>query len=110
MATESKTSSGNATARPAEPKKEPRKLADDFKANEPSSKAGLDAEGKPDGTLSTKQLTRAASEGMLSLRPQPSQTEMRVVLDMLVEKDEKGQPKYKVKTAKEGAEKAVSLL
>jgi hypothetical protein len=109
MATDTKTSSGDAAASAAKPKVS-HKLPDDFKPNEPSANSGVDDKGVPDGTLSPNQLARAASEAMLALRPQPSRTEMENVLEKLAAKDAKGQPAIKVKTAKEGGDKAVSLL
>jgi len=107
MATSTKEAGGPATE--AE-KPKAAKLAEDFQPNEPTSPAGTDAKGVPDGTLSDKQLERAASEALLSLRPQPSAEEIKQVLLALAEVDEKGQPKVKVKTAKEGADKAVAEL
>jgi hypothetical protein len=87
------------------------KLADDFKPNEPvGGGTGIDAEGKPDQSLSEKQVERGASEALLSLRPQPSAEEITRVLEALAEKDEKGQPKNKLKTAKEAGAKAVEEL
>jgi len=88
------------------------KLSEDFKPNEPiGGGTGTDAEGKPDQSLSDKQLERAATEALMSLRPQPTADEVRKVLEALAEKDEKtGQPKTKVKTAKEGGDKAVEEL
>ena len=104
---EKHTSSGDAAAKPKEPKY---KLSDDFQPNEPITKSGLDKDGKPDDTLSPNQLGRAGIEAMLSLRPQPSKTELDIVLDELKEVDAGGQPKIKVKTAKEGGDKPVALL
>jgi hypothetical protein len=87
------------------------KLPEDFEANEPTGGGtGVDKDGKPDQTLSPKQLARAANEALLSLRPQPSATEIEAVLEALAETDEKGHPKIKVKTAKEAADKAVAEL
>jgi hypothetical protein len=87
------------------------KLPEGFEPNEPTGGGtGVDKDGKPDQTLSPKQLERAASEALLSLRPQPSATEIETVLEALAETDEKGHPKIKVKTAKEAADKAVAEL
>ena len=106
-----KTSGGDAAATAtAETKSEKRTLPEGFKANEPTHKSGLDADGKPDGTLSVKQVVRAGTEAMLALRPQPSKEHIELVIGQLQETDENGQPKVKVKTAKEAGEKAVSLL
>lgn len=86
------------------------KLAEDFQPNEPKPKSGVDKDGNPDDSLSEKQLERSATEALLSLRPQPSADEVSKVLEALAEHDEHGQPKNKVKTAKEGGEKAVAEL
>jgi len=95
----------------AAPKKDQAKLAEDFKPNEPiGGGTGTDADGKPDQSLGDKQVERAASEALLSLRPQPSADEMTKVLGGLAERDDKGQPKQKFKTAKEAGDAAVSKL
>jgi hypothetical protein len=99
------------TAHPNAEKPKAAKLADDFKPNEPlGGGTGTDAEGKPDQSLSEKQVDRAASEALLSLRPQPSADEIERVLEALAAKDEKGHPKTKFKTAKEAGSKAVEEL
>jgi len=64
----------------------PAALSADFVPNEPSPKTGKDAEGKPDGSLSADQVSRAATEALLSLRPQPAAIEINIVLDALVGK------------------------
>jgi hypothetical protein len=109
MTTESKTSSGDAASSKAA-SKEARKLSEDFKPNEPSTNTGVDEKGVPDGTLGPQQLERAANEGLLSLRPQPTREQIEVVLRKVNAKNEKGFPAIKCKTAKEAAEKAISLL
>jgi hypothetical protein len=85
-------------------------LPEGFQPNEPTAKSGVGADGKPDDTLSPKQLERAADEALLSLRPQPSANEVTRALEKLAEVDDKGHPKVKVKTAKEAADKAVAAL
>jgi hypothetical protein len=110
MATDTKTSSGDAAGGSAAKTKEAHKLPESFVPNEPSVNTGVDEKGAADGTLSPNQLSRAATEGLLSLRPQPTREQIEVVLDKLNAKNEKGQPAIKVKTAKEAADKAVSLL
>jgi len=99
------------TAGPPKPEKPAaRKLADDFQPNEPTSKSGLDKDGHPDDSLSAKQVERAATEAMLSLRPQPSAEEMNAVFDKLGELTPEGQPAKKFKTAKEAGDAAVAAL
>ena len=88
----------------------PAKLPDDFVANEPAAASGVDDSGKPDGTLSPKQLTRAAAEALHALRPQPAASEVTAVLERLAEVDDKGHTKVRVKTAREAADKAVAAL
>jgi hypothetical protein len=85
-------------------------LPEGFQPNEPNLKSGTDASGKPDDSLSPKQLERAASEALHSLRPQPTALEISKALEKLAEVDDKGHPKVKVKTAKEAADKAVAAL
>ena len=59
------------------------KLAEDFEPNEPSLRSGSDKDGKPNDTLSPKQLERGAVEALLSLRPQPTAEEIQKVLEEL---------------------------
>jgi len=71
----------------------------DKAAHEDAKKAVNKATGTgPEGTLTENQLQRAASEYMVALRPQPSPLEMETVLNKLVEHDDKGELKNKVKT------------
>jgi hypothetical protein len=112
MAT-TRADSGASTEAPttAAEKPKPAKLSEDFKPNEPTGGGrGTDSEGKPDGSLSDKQVERAATEALLSLRPQPSADEVSKVLEALGEVDEKGALRAKVKTAKEAGDKAVAEL
>jgi hypothetical protein len=105
------SSTPGATSTQAPVPNEPAKLADDFQPNEPAAKSGVAADGQPDDSLSPKQLERAATEALHSLRPQPSATEVERTLEKLAELDPKtGQPVNKVKTAKEASDKAVSAL
>lgn len=95
------------------PKHEPAKLAEDFVPNEMADhlKSGRNEKGEADGTLGESQVSRAATEALLSLRPQPSADELQRVLDALDEADPKtGQPKKKFKTAKEAGDAAVAEL
>ena len=71
---------------------------------------GVDAEGKSDGSLSDKQVERAASEALHALRPQPSGPVIASILDKLAERDEKGQPKQKFKSSEEVIGAARSAL
>jgi hypothetical protein len=109
MATDTKTSSGDAAASSAKSGGS-KKLPDDFVPNEPVANTGVDEKGAPDGTLSPNQLTRAANEALLALRPQPSREQIQVVLDNISARNAKGFPETKVKTAKEAGDKAISLL
>jgi len=54
-----------------------------------------------DGTLTESQLTRAAIEYMVALRPQPAPLEMEEVLAAIVERDDKGELKHKHKKSEE---------
>jgi hypothetical protein len=59
--------------------------------------SGVDKEGKPDGSLSIKQVNRAATEAMIAMRPQPTSNEMNYVYHKLAEADDEGFPKNKYK-------------
>jgi len=102
MASTTKTEE-HSSAKPASAK-----LADDFQPNEPTVKSGVDDKNQPNDTLSDNQLTRAANEALLSLRPQPTAIECQNVFDKLLERNEKGHPKKQFKTAKEAGDAAVT--
>jgi hypothetical protein len=53
----------------------------------------------PDGTLTLKQLVRAATEYLMGLRPQPTPDQHKTVIEKLSTLDEKGELKHKVKDA-----------
>lgn len=57
--------------------------------------SGQDKDGKPDGSLSPKQVERAAVESLHALRPQPTANEIRFALARLAEVGEDGQPTQK---------------
>ncbi|GEM_PF-4922328 len=87
------------------------KLSESFKPNEPDHKSGVGDDGNPNDTLSLAQVERAATEALLSLRPQPSGLEVRGVLNLLGEKDpENDKVKEQFKSAKDAGAKAVELL
>jgi hypothetical protein len=54
-----------------------------------------------EGELDEHKLTRAASEYMVALRPQPSRDAMSEVLVKIAERDEKGELKHKCKSTDE---------
>jgi hypothetical protein len=54
-----------------------------------------------EGELDEHKLTRAASEYMVALRPQPTRDQMAEVLVKLAERDEKGELKHKCKSTDE---------
>jgi len=85
-------------------------LPENFKANEPKAKSGVDEEGKPDDSLNENQVERAATEAILALRPQPTGNELRGVLNLLRDRDDKGNAKHKFKTAADAGSRAVELL
>lgn len=66
-----------------------------------ASPSGVDDKGQPDGSLSDKQVERAATEALHALRPQPPGPVIASILDKLAERDEKGQPKQRFKSAEE---------
>lgn len=95
------------------PKVEPAKLGEDFVPNEPTEgqKSGRNEKNEPDGSLGDQQAARAATEALLSLRPQPSADEIQKVLANLAEVDPKTkQPKHKHKTAADAGNAAVAEL
>jgi hypothetical protein len=63
-----------------------------------AKKAINHATGDP---LTENQLTRAASEYMLALRPQPGREQMEIVLRSIAEHDDKGDLKHKCKSTDE---------
>lgn len=63
----------------------------------PGLPAGVDKDGKLDGSLGIKQVKRAATEAMIAMRPQPSVNEMNYVYSKLEEADEHGVLKNKYK-------------
>jgi hypothetical protein len=56
---------------------------------------------KFEGELDEHKLTRAASEYMIALRPQPSQEQMKLVLIAVAARDEKCELKHKCKSTDE---------
>lgn len=86
-------------------------LAEDFQPNEPTAKSGTNEKGEPDGTLGDTQVERAATEALLSLRPQPSVEQVHKVLEVLAEVDPKTkQPVKKFKSASDAGKAAVDEL
>lgn len=77
-------------------------LAEDFQPNEPTAKSGTNEKGEPDGTLGDTQVERAATEALLSLRPQPSVEQVHKVLEVLADK--------KFKSASDAGKAAVDEL
>jgi hypothetical protein len=54
-----------------------------------------------EGELDEHKLTRAASEYMVALRPQPMPPQMELVLKSIIEKNDKGELKHKCKSTDE---------